>query len=210
MQVDLYVNKKFDILKIINLVLKRKDWGKSYTLYKTPTHEVIAQMSSYNFNDRYATFDIKVNEINGSNYYSSYINIYTDREDYTLNFINILFIKSVISTLNAYRQHIFEDEAYKLFPYVYRSDKSNSEWIKLLHLENKVSKVNSTDLSNEEKEDLIDAIIDKALNKYDDEVTFTPRSKYIEQALKSNREVAILNLVDELKKELNQLLEGDK
>ena len=210
MQVDLYVNKKFDILKIINLVLKRKDWGKSYTLYKTQNHEVIAQMSSYNFNDRYATFDIKVNEINGSNYYSSYINIYTDREDYTLNFINILFIKSVISTLNAYRQHIFEDEAYKLFPYVYRSDKSDSEWIKLLHLENKVSKVNSTDLSNEEKEDLIDAIIDKALDKYEDEVTFTPRSKYIEQALKSNRESAILNLVDELKKELNQLLEGDK
>ena len=210
MQVDLYVNKKFDILKIINLVLKRKDWGKSYTLYKTQNHEVITQMSSYNFNDRYATFDIKVNEINGSNYYSSYINIYTDREDYTLNFINILFIKSVISTLNAYRQHIFEDEAYKLFPYVYRSDKSDSEWIKLLHLENKVSKVNSTDLSNEEKEDLIDAIIDKALNKYDDEVTFTPRDKYIKEALASDREQAILNLVDELKKELNQLLEGDK
>lgn len=210
MQVDLYVNKKFDILKVINLVLKRKDWGKSYTLYKTQNHEVIAQMSSYNFNDRYATFDIKVNEINGSNYYSSYINIYTDREDYTLNFINILFIKSVISTLNNFRQHIFEDEAYKLFPYVYRSDKDDSEWIKLLHLENKVSKVNSTDLSNEEKEDLIDAIIDKALDKYGDEVTFTPRDKYIEQALKSNRESAILNLVDELKKELNQLLEGDK
>ena len=210
MQVDLYVNKKFDILKVINLVLKRKDWGKSYTLYKTPTHEVIAQMSSYNFNDRYATFDIKVNEINGSNYYSSYINIYTDREDYTLNFINILFIKSVISTLNAYRQHIFEDEAYKLFPYVYRSDKSDSEWIETLDLTNKVDKIKNTNLSNSMKDELIDSIIGNALDKYDDEVTFTPRSKYIEQALKSNRESAILNLVDELKKELNKLLEGDK
>lgn len=210
MQVDLYVNKKFDILKVINLVLKRKDWGKSYTLYKTPTHEVIAQMSSYNFNDRYATFDIKVNEINGSNYYSSYINIYTDREDYTLNFINILFIKSVISTLNAYRQHIFEDEAYKLFPYVYRSDKSDSEWIETLDLTNKVDKIKNTNLSNSMKDELINSIIDNALDKYDDEVTFTPRSKYIEQALKSNRESAILNLVDELKKELNKLLEGDK
>ena len=210
MQVDLYVNKKFDILKIINLVLKRKDWGKSYTLYKTPTHEVIAQMRSYNFNDRYATFDIKVNEINGSNYYSSYINIYTDREDYTLNFINILFIKSVISTLNAYRQHIFEDEAYKLFPYVYRSDKSDSEWIETLDLTNKVDKIKNTNLSDSMKDELINSIINNALDKYDDEVTFTPRDKYIEQALKSNREAAILNLVDELKKELNQLLEGDK
>ena len=210
MQVDLYVNKKFDILKVINLVLKRKDWGKSYTLYKTKNHEVIAQMSSYNFNDRYATFDIKVNEINGSNYYSSQVNIYTDREDYTLNFINILFIKSVISTLNNYRQHIFEDEAYKLFPYVYRSDKSDSEWIETLDLTNKVDKIKNTNLSNSMKDELINSIINNALDKYDDEVTFTPRSKYIEQALKSNRESAILNLVDELKKELNQLLEGDK
>ena len=167
-------------------------------------------MSSYNFNDRYATFDIKVNEINGSNYYSSYINIYTDREDYTLNFINILFIKSVISTLNAYRQHIFEDEAYKLFPYVYRSDKSDSEWIETLDLTNKVDKIKNTNLSNSMKDELINSIINNALDKYDDEVTFTPRSKYIEQALKSNRESAILNLVDELKKELNKLLEGDK
>ena len=210
MQVDLYVNKKFDILKIINLVLKRKDWGKSYTLYKTPTHEVIAQMRSYNFNDRYATFDIKVNEINGSNYYSSQVNIYTDREDYTLNFINILFIKNVISTLNNYRQHIFEDEAYKLFPYVYRSDKDDSEWIETLDLTNKVDKIKNTNLSDSMKDELINSIINNALDKYDDEVTFTPRSKYIEQALKSNRESAILNLVDELKKELNKLLEGDK
>ena len=210
MQVDLYVNKKFDILKIINLVLKRKDWGKSYTLYKTSTHEVIAQMRSYNFNDRYATFDIKVNEINGSNYYSSQVNIYTDREDYTLNFINILFIKSVISTLNNFRQHIFENEAYKLFPYVYRSDKDDSEWIETLGLTNKVNKIKNTNLSNSMKDELINSIIDNALDKYDNEVTFTPRDKYISEALKSNREAAILNLVDELKKELNQLLEGDK
>ena len=210
MQIDLYVNKKFDVIKIIKLVLKRKDWGKTYTLYKTTTHEVLTQMRSFNFNDKYATFDIKINEINGDGYYFSQVNIYTDREDYTIDFINKLFLKSIISALNNYRQHIFEDEAYKLFPYVYRNDKNDSEWIELLNLEDKVSKINSTDLSNEEKEDLIDAIIDKALSKYDDEVTYKPRDKYIKEALASNREQAILNLVDEIKKELSQLLEGDK
>ena len=203
MQIDLYVNKKFDILKIIKLVLKRKDWGKTYTLYKTTTHEVLTQMRSYNFNDKYATFDIKINEINGDGYYSSQVNIYTDREDYTIDFINKLFLKSIISALNNYRQHIFEEEAYKLFPYVYRSDKDDSEWIKLLNLENKVSKVNSTDLSDEEKEDLIDAIIDKALSKYEDEVTYEPRDKYIKNAIESNRESSILNLIDEIRGELN-------
>ena len=203
MQVDLYVNKKFDILKIIKLVLKRKDWGKSYTLYKTPTHEVIAQMRSYNFNDKYATFNIKVNEINGDGYYESQVNIYTDREDYTIDFINNLFLKSIISALNNYRHHIFEEEAYKLFPYIYRFNKTDEEWINLLNLTNKVSKVNSTDLSDDEKNDLIDSIIDKALDKYETEVTFTPRDKYIKNAIDSNRESAILNLIDEIRGELN-------
>ena len=72
-----------------------------------------------------------------------------------------------------------------------------------MNLENKVSKVNSTDLSDEEKEDLIDAIIDKALLKYDDEVTYEPRNKYIKEALASNRESSILNLIDEIRGELN-------
>lgn len=160
-------------------------------------------MSSYNFNDKYATFDIKINEINGDGYYESQVNIYTDREDYTIDFINKLFLKSIISALNNYRKHIFEEEAYKLFPYVYRSDKDDSEWIKLLNLENKVSKVNSTDLSDEEKEDLIDAIIDNALSKYEDEVTYEPRDKYIKNALESNRESSVLNLIDEIRGELN-------
>ena len=203
MQLDLYMNKKFDVIKIIKLVLKRKDWGKTYTLYKTTTHEVLTQMRSYNFTDKYATFDIKINEINGNGYYSSQVNIYTDREDYTIDFINNIFLKSIISALKNYRQHIFEEEAYRLFPYVYRSDKTDSEWIKLLNLENKVNKVNSTDLSNEEKEDLIDAIIDKALSKYEDGVTYEPRSKYVEQALASNREQAILDLITEIRGELN-------
>lgn len=203
MQLDLYVNKKFDVIKIIKLVLKRKDWGKTYILYKTTTHEVLTQMRSYNFTDKYATFDIKINEINGSGYYSSQVNIYTDREDYTVDFINNLFLKSIISALNNYRQHVFEEEAYKLFPYVYRADKDDSEWIKLLNLEDKVSKINSTDLSNEEKEDLIDSIIDKALSKYEDKVTYEPREKYVKEALASNREQSILDLITEIRGELN-------
>ena len=203
MQIDLYVNKKFDVIKIINLVLKRKDWGKTYTLYKTTTHEVLTQMRSYNFTDKYATFDIKINEINGSGYYSSQVNIYTDREDYTINFINKLFLKSIISALNNYRQHIFEEEAYKLFPYIYRFNKTDEEWITLLNLENKISKVNSMDLSDDEKQDLIDSIINKALAKYENEVTYEPREKYIKEALASNREHYILDLITEIRGELN-------
>ena len=203
MQIDLYVNKKFDIIKIIKLVLKRKDWGKTYTLYKTTTHEVLTQMRSYNFNDKYATFDIKVNEINGDGYYSSQVNIYTDREDYTIDFINKLFLKSIILALNNYRKNVFEQEAYDLFPYIYRFNKTDEEWITLLNLENKISKVNSMDLSDDEKQDLIDSIINKALSKYENEVTYEPREKYIKEALASNREHYILDLITEIRGELN-------
>ena len=204
MQMELYVNKKFDILKIINLVLKRKDWGKTYTLYKTTTHEVLTRMSSYNFNDRYATFDIKINEIHGSGYYSSQVNIYTDREDYTLDFINRLFIKTIISTLNYYRKNIFENEAHDLFPYVYRNDKSDEEWIKTLNLTDKVNDIKNTTLSDDDKDNLIDLLIDRALSDYENEVTYIPRDKYVEQALQSNRESSILDLIDELKNELDK------
>ena len=203
MQIDLYVNKKFDIIKIIKLVLKRKDWGKTYTLYKTTTHEVLTRMSSYNFNDKYATFDIKVNEINGDGYYESQVNIYTNREDYTIDFINKLFLKSIISALNNYRKNVFEEEAYDLFPYIYRFNKTDEDWINLLHLENKVNEINDMNLSNEEKEDLIDAIIDRAFSKYENKIVYEPRDKYIKNAIDSNRESAILNLIDEIRGELN-------
>lgn len=210
MQIGLYVNKKFDILKIINLVLKRKDWGKTYTLYKTTTHEVFTQMSSYNFNNKYATFDIIINEINGSGYYSTSVNIYTDREDYTLNFINNLFIKTIISALNSYRKNIFEKEADELFPYIYRFNKSDSDWIEILDLTDKVNEINNTNLSNDEKENLISLLIDNALCEYENEVTYIPRAEYISKALQSNRESSILDLVNELKTELNNKTEGDK
>ena len=109
MQIDLYVNKKFDVIKIINLVLKRKDWGKTYTLYKTTTHEVLTQMRSYNFTDKYATFDIKINEINGYGYYSSQI---------VLNKVPVEFYKpkttveySEISRMEKIRTDIFASMA---------------------------------------------------------------------------------------------------
>ena len=209
MQLTLYVNKKFDILKIIKLVLKRKDWGKTYTLYKTTTHEVLTQMRSYNFNDKYATFDIKINEINGPGYYSSQVNIYTNREDYTLDFINKLFIKNIISALNNYRTNIFEQEASNLFPYVFRSNKTDDEWIEILNLTDKVNEINNANLSDDTKNNLIDLLIDNSLGSYENKVTYIPRDKYIEQALESDRESSILSLIEELKTELNNK-KGDK
>lgn len=206
--IELYTNKKFNILKIIEMVLKRKDWGKTYTLYSTPTHEVLAIMSSYNFEDRYARFKIKINEKNGSGYYSNELNIYTDREDYTVKFINKLLLKTIISYLNAYRRSIFEDESYKLYPYVYRSSEDDEYWIKEFGLEEKVEKINSSTLSDEDKKDLIDTLIDKKFSDYDNKITYEPRRKYIENAMNSDREPQVLELIEEIKKELEEIKNG--
>ena len=42
--IELYKNKKFDVLNIISMVFKRKQWGKIHTLYSTPTHDVLTVM----------------------------------------------------------------------------------------------------------------------------------------------------------------------
>ena len=55
----------------------------------------------------------------------------------------------------------------------------------------------------------VDLLIDKALSDYENEVTYIPRDKYVEQALQSNRESSILDLIDELKNELNKNGKGE-
>lgn len=206
-QLELYVNKKFDILKIIKMVLKRKGWGETYTLYSTPTHEVLIVMQSYDFEDKYATFKIKINEKNGSGYYSNTLKIYTDREDYTLKFINKLLLKVIKSYLFNYRRSIFESEASELYPYVWESDKSDEEWIEEFGLQEKVNKINQLDINDDEKEELIETLISKQFSKYKDRVCYEPRNKYLQNALESNKEKPILDLIEEIEKELEEIYE---
>ncbi|MBQ2870346.1 hypothetical protein IJE86_01450 [bacterium] len=206
--VEIYTNKKFDILKIITMVLKRKEWGKTYTLYSTPTHEILIVMSSYYFEDRYAKFKIIINEKVGNGYYSNDLNIYTDREDYTVKFVNKLLLRTIISYLKNYRKNIFENEAYKLFPYVYRSSESDDYWINEFGLSEKVEKIKTSQLSDEDKLDLIDTLIDKKFSDYDTKVTYQPRRDYVANAMESDREPQILQLIEEIEKELKEVDNG--
>ena len=86
---------------------------------------------------------------------------------------------------------------------MYRSDKTTEEWIETLNLTDKVNDIKNTTLSDDDKDNLIDLLIDRALSDYENEVTYIPRDKYVEHALKSNRESSILDLIDELKNELD-------
>lgn len=204
-EIELYVNKKFDILKIIKMVLKRKGWGETYTLYSTPFHEVLATMESYNFKDQNATFELIVNEKAGLGYKKHYLTIYTNRDDYSVEFINKLLLKKIISLLESYRYSVFEKEAADLFPYIWRSNKKDAEWIEEFGLEKTVNKVKKLDIEEDQKEAVIDNLIDTEINRLEQNSCFGPRDKYIEQELESNREKAILDLIKEVKEELNVL-----
>lgn len=204
-QIELYVNKKFDIMKIIKMVLKRKGWGDNYTLYSTPTHEIIANMVSYDFENRYALFRIRVNQKGGSGYYSNTLTIYTHRDDYTVKFINNLLLKKIVTTLGDYRQSIFEEEASDLYPYTGFWYKSQEEKIEEFGLEEKVKKIKGSDLDDDEKNDLIEHVINREESKYNDNHCFKPRARYVEKTLKKDdREPQILALITEIKDELNK------
>ena len=203
-QIDLYVNKKFDIMKIIKMVLKRKGWGENYTLYSTPTHEVIANMVSYDFEERYATFRIRVNQKGGSGYYSNTLLIYTHREDYTVSFINKLLLKRIVTTLNDYRKSIFEKEAADLYPYIHKHQKEDEEWIELFGIQEKIDKVKALDIDDEDIEEMIDSIIYKEINKYEDKTVYKPRAKYVNTMMESNKEPQILALIEEIEEELKK------
>lgn len=205
-EIELYVNKKFDILKVIKMVLKRKSWGETYTLYSTPTHEVLITMVSYNFCEQYATFSIKINEKGGNCYYSNTVNIYNNRDDYTISFVNELLLKKTRSYLEAYRTSIFEKEAQKLYPYVWRYEKSDEKWLEEFGLEEKIEKINSSGLAEEDKKTIIDNMIENKISEYEEENCYKPRELYIERAMESKREKAILDLIKEIEGELNETI----
>ena len=203
MNIELYVNKQFDINKIIKLVLKRKDWGKKYTLYSTKDLEVLITMNSYNFLNKYATFDLRVNEKNGSGYYGDTLIIYTDREDYTLEFVNNLLLKKVKRLLIDFRRDKVYDDVRAEIPYVWYSDKSTDEWIKFLNIEDELNKIKDLDLSDNKKDKLVDDFISNSYSEWVDKTIEKPRAEKIDKLLSTSVYSYILNLIDEIDKELS-------
>lgn len=200
----IYENKKFDINKIIKMVFKRKDWGKKYTLYKLNEIEVGICMDSFNFNNSYATFRVYVDSTN--EYTSDMFNVYINREDYTLEFVNKLLLKTVVKVLNAYRKEIATNDANKQYHCTYSWNMSKEDLIELLHLDNDISAINDMEKINEDtKELLIENLIDSKLDEYNDKYYYTPLNKYVATVLESESFVpSAVKLIANIKNELNE------
>lgn len=200
----IYENKKFDINKIIKMVFKRKDWGKKYTLYKLNEIEVGICMDSFNFNNSYATFRVYVDS--PDKYTSDMFNVYTNREDYTLEFVNKLLLKTVVKVLNAYRKEIATDDANKQYHYIYSWNMSREDLIELLHLDNDIDSINNMEkVDDDTKELLIDNLIDNKLDDYNDKYYYTPLNKYVNTVLESESFVpSAVKLIANIKNELDK------
>ena len=199
----IYENKKFDINKIIKMVFKRKDWGKKYTLYKLNEIEVGICMESFNFNNSYATFRVYIDS--PDKYTSLIFNVYTNRDDYTLEFVNRLLLKTVVNVLNNYRQEIATDDANKRYHYIYSWNMDRDDQIALLHLNNDINVINNMEIDEDTKELLIESLIDNKLNDYNDKYYYTPLNKYITTVLESESFIpSAVKLIANIKNELNK------
>lgn len=200
----IYENKKFDINKIIKMVFKRKDWGKKYTLYKLNEIEVGICMDSFNFNNSYATFRVYVDSTD--KYTSDIFNVYINREDYTLEFINRLLLKTVVKVLNTYRREIAYNDAEKQYHYTSSWSTSRKDLIELLHLDNDINDINNMEkIDDDTKELLIEKLIDSKLDKYNDKYYYTPLNKYINTVLESESFVpSAVKLIANIKNELDK------
>lgn len=200
----IYENKKFDINKIIKMVFKRKDWGKKYTLYKLNEIEVGICMESFNFNGSYATFRVYIDS--SDRYTSEIFNVYTKREDYTLEFVNKLLLKTVIKTLNTYRKEMATNEANEQYHYISSWNMSKENLIELLHLDNDIEAINNTEkLDEDTKELLIERLIDSKLDNYNDKYYYNPINKYVDTALKSKSFIpSAIKLIANIENELNK------
>lgn len=200
----IYENKKFDINKIIKMVFKRKDWGKKYTLYKLNEIEVGICMESFNFNNSYATFRVYIDS--SETYTSDIFNVYTNREDYTLEFVNKLLLKTVVKVLNTYRREIATSDADKQYHYVSSWNMSREDLIELLHLDNDISAINDMEKIDEDtKELLIERLIYSKLDDYNNIYYYTPLNKYVDTVLESESFVpSAVKLIANIKNELDK------
>lgn len=105
------------------------------------------------------------------------------------------------------RKQELEKEADELYPYIWTYQKSNEEWIELFDLQEKVDKIKKLDIEEEDKQDIIESLIDKEFSEYEQDNCYKPRNQYIRNALESDREKPILDLIEEINGELEEINE---
>lgn len=202
MNLEIYVNKQFDIFKIINMMFDRHSWGKTYTLYNTLDVMVNIEMRSYNFCDKYAYFTITVIDNLSEKNRSTNISIYNDRSDYTLTFVDKLLHKSVIDVLRNHRADIFDDQAREVYEYCQMNEFDSSQYEEIAEKAGLSEEYeildgmrNSSELQHKLLEDYID--------NYNHENYHVPIKTYVDKHMETDELFHLKSLQNEVERELS-------
>lgn len=95
------IKNKVDWMKIIQMTLKRKDWGKTYNLYVLNDVTIKSTMESFNFKFNKAIFEIKIDYPleDYDNQYFNYTMIELYMDNYSLDDMERLIHKKIITLL---------------------------------------------------------------------------------------------------------------
>ena len=97
------IKHEVDWLKLIKMAFKKKDWGKTYTLYKNKDVRVECSMRQFNFDKNYATFKLNCVYINDKYSCSAYnyelLEYYLD--NYTVEDFKRLVLRKVETLLTS-------------------------------------------------------------------------------------------------------------
>lgn len=113
----LVIEHDIDLKKIINLVFKRKDWGKTYNLFKVGDITISIMLESFNFLRNYATYRIRVNYIDDeyNNIFYTYRKFNYYLENFNMNDIKIILLKSCNILLNEYSEYRTRKQAEQIY-----------------------------------------------------------------------------------------------
>ena len=110
--------EKIDWLNIIDMVFKRKNWGKVYTLFTCETTTVSCVMREFNFEEATAWFRLKVEFRTKLKTYSYTDDIRYALNNFTLNDFKMHLNKKLISllefSLTSHTKYIAESKYYDL------------------------------------------------------------------------------------------------
>jgi len=197
---------KVDWLKIINLALNKKEWGKTYTLYTYDDVSITAEIYEFNFSKNKAIFLIKCIYPNPNIYeWRDEVKIEYFLNNFTIEEFKSLLKRKVTSLLKDIITELADKKARTKYHELYYTTSDIRGDLEIIGEHGYLKDYNSTLQLSEELADLvIDEIYNNILNKLNEEFN-TKISAYKEKAREIGLGIDCENLF-----KLKKQLEGDK
>lgn len=164
---------KIDWLGIIDLAFKRKDWGKTHTIYTCGDVTINCEMTKFEFNNAEATFKIKVNytfeDINRDSETWAYYHI----NNFTIEDFKGVITRKIISELKDIQESELKSKARKIYcDNCYDNSDINEDFASAWGFGDVYCKINDLDVDEYMQgrllEILYEEILEKANENYDE------------------------------------------